>query len=94
MPQAKWALIRLPQTMSLHVTALNKYGIYSTATENGTDTIAGIFNKALSPAPVPYNASVRGESNSTDQNGIGVLGVHTGSGWGVAGFVKELGSFT
>ncbi len=76
---------------ALHVTALNKYGIFSTATENGTDTIAGVFGKALSPTPVPYSAGVRGESNSTDFNGIGVLGVHSGSGWGVAGFVKELG---
>jgi hypothetical protein len=76
---------------ALQVTANNKYGIYSTATTNGADTIAGIYGLALSPTPVPYSAGVRGESNSTDYNGIGVLGIHKGSGWGVAGFVKELG---
>ncbi len=76
---------------ALQVTAKNKYGIYTTATINGTDTIAGIYGLALSPTPVPYSAGVRGESNSTNFNGIGVLGVHSGSGWGVAGFVKELG---
>ncbi len=76
---------------ALHVTALNKYGIYSTATVNGSDTIAGVYGMALSPTPVPFSAGVRGESNSTNFNGIGVLGIHNGSGWGVAGFVKELG---
>jgi hypothetical protein len=78
---------------ALQVTANNKYGIYSTATTNGTDTIAGIYGLALSPTPVPYSAGVRGESNSTDYNGIGVLGIHKGSGWGVAGFAKEEGAF-
>jgi hypothetical protein len=76
---------------ALQVTANNKYGIYSTATAIGVDTIAGVYGLALSPTPVPYSAGVRGESNSSDFNGIGVLGVHKGSGWGVAGFVKELG---
>ncbi len=76
---------------ALQVTAKGKYGIYSTATINGADTIAGIYGLAISPTPVPYSAGVRGESNSTNFNGIGVLGVHNGSGWGVAGFVKELG---
>jgi hypothetical protein len=78
---------------ALHVTANGKYGIYSTATTNGTDAIAGIYGLALSPTPVPYSAGVRGESNSTDYNGIGVLGIHKGSGWGVAGFAKEEGAF-
>jgi hypothetical protein len=78
---------------ALQVTANNKYGIYSTATTNGTDTIAGIYGLAISPTPVPYSAGVRGESNSTDYNGIGVLGIHKGSGWGVAGFAKEEGTF-
>jgi hypothetical protein len=78
---------------ALQVTANNKYGIYSTATTSGTDTIAGIYGLALSPTPVPYSAGVRGESNSTDYNGIGVLGIHKGSGWGVAGFAKEEGTF-
>lgn len=76
---------------ALQVTANNKYGIYSTATANGIDTIAGVYGLALSPTPVPYSAGVRGECNSSDFNGIGVLGVHKGAGWGVAGFVKELG---
>jgi hypothetical protein len=76
---------------ALQVTAKNKYGILSTATVNGADTIAGIYGLALSPTPVPFSAGVRGESNSTNFNGIGVLGIHSGSGWGVAGFVKELG---
>jgi hypothetical protein len=79
---------------ALHVTAKNKYGIYSTATANGTDTIAGVYGLAISPTPVPYSAGVRGESNSTNYNGIGVLGIQTGSGWGVAGFAKELGPFS
>jgi hypothetical protein len=76
---------------ALHVTAKGKYGIYSTASANGSDTIAGVYGLALSPTPVPYSAGVRGESNSTNFNGIGVLGIQRGSGWGVAGFAKEGG---
>jgi hypothetical protein len=76
---------------ALHVTAKGKYGIYSTASANGPDTIAGVYGLALSPTPEPFSAGVRGESNSTNFNGIGVLGIQRGSGWGVAGFAKEGG---
>lgn len=76
---------------TLHVKASDKYGIYSTATIRGGDTIAAVYGLAVSPTPVPFSAGVRGESNSIDYNGIGVLGLQTGSGWGVAGFAKEGG---
>jgi hypothetical protein len=77
---------------ALHVTANNQYGIYSTATETGIEQVAGVYGKAISPTPVPYSAGVRGESTSTNYNGIGVIGIHSGSGWGVAGFIKEEGA--
>lgn len=76
----------------LHVNATTKYAIYGFANQFGSDTVAGVVGFANSPTPVPFSAGVRGESNSTNQNGIGVLGIQRGSGWGVAGFAKELGA--
>ena len=77
---------------SLDVVARNKYAIFGLTNQFGTDTVAGVVGYANSPTPVPFSAGVRGESNSTNQNGIGVLGMQRGSGWGVAGFAKELGA--
>lgn len=77
---------------ALQVTAKNKFGIYSTATVSGTDTVAAIYGKAIAPTPVPYSAGVKGEHNSTNYNGIGVLGIQRGAGWGVAGFIKGEGT--
>jgi hypothetical protein len=74
---------------ALHVAARNKYAIYGTTKQFGTDTVAGVVGFANSPTPVPFSAGVRGESNSTNYNGIGVIGIQRGSGWGVAGFAKE-----
>lgn len=74
---------------ALHVAARNKYAIYGITKEFGADTVAGVYGFASSPTPVPYSAGVRGESNSTNQNGIGVLGIQRGSGWGVAGFARQ-----
>lgn len=77
---------------ALHVAARNKYAIYGIANQYGSDTVAGVVGYANSPTPVPFSAGVRGESNSTNFNGIGVIGIQRGGGWGVAGFAKELGS--
>lgn len=76
---------------ALHVAARNKYAVYGIANQFGSDTVAGVVGFANSPTPVPFSAGVRGESNSTNQNGIGVMGIQRGSGWGIAGFAKELG---
>ena len=74
---------------ALHVAARNKYAIYGVTKKFGIDTVAGVYGFANSTTPTPYSAGVRGESNSINENGIGVLGTQTGSGWGVAGFAKE-----
>lgn len=74
---------------ALDVAARNKYAIYGATKQFGSDTVAGVVGFANSPTPVPYSAGVRGESNSTNHNGIGVIGLQFGSGWGVAGFAKE-----
>ena len=76
---------------ALHVAARNKYAIYGETNQFGQDTIAGVVGIINAPSGVPFSAGVRGESKSTNQNGIGVLGIQRGSGWGVAGFAKELG---
>ncbi|MES2649093.1 MAG: hypothetical protein V4717_19605 [Bacteroidota bacterium] len=77
---------------ALHVIARNKYAVYGYANRFELDTVAGVVGFANSPTPVPFSAGVRGESNSTNQNGIGVIGIQRGGGWGVAGFAKEFGA--
>jgi hypothetical protein len=57
----------------------------STATGNTTAGVSGIIGKITTTSPGGYSAGVRGINNGTSANGIGVVGYHAGSGWGVYG---------
>ncbi|MEP6809541.1 MAG: hypothetical protein ABI992_04805 [Chthoniobacterales bacterium] len=57
-----------------------------------TTTAVGVRGVMLSTAPGTNSAGVRGISNSTTANGIGVWGSQSGSGYGVYGTVATNGS--
>ncbi len=78
---------------ALHVAAINKYAIYGVTKKFASDTVAGVYGFVESTSPIPFSAGVRGESNSSNTNGIGVLGIQKGSGWGVAGFARTGSTF-
>lgn len=56
---------------------------------------AGVVGRATATSPTDgYIAGVRGISESTNSNGIGVYGSQNGSGWGVHGVVSGSGTYT
>jgi hypothetical protein len=57
----------------------------STTGGSASSGVSGVLGKITSTAPGGYSAGVRGINNSTTGNGIGVVGYHAGSGWGVYG---------
>jgi hypothetical protein len=58
----------------------------STAVGNGaSDSVTGVLGTVEPTAPGGFSAGVRGVNNGTGGVGIGVVGVHKQSGWGVYG---------
>lgn len=76
----------------LHIEATNT-GIYARTTSTLTDTsaIRGVLDNPSGAGA--RAAGVRGMSTSTTSYSIGVYGTQNGGGWGVAGSVKEAGTF-
>lgn len=76
----------------LHVEGGNRPGIFVRTNNNLTDSGAILAILDVPTPAQPYSAAVRGENKSTTFNGVGVYGVHNGSGWGVYGLAKEAGT--
>lgn len=66
----------------------------STAISSITNGVAGVTGQATSGDPGPYVAGVRGYSQSLTGNGIGVIGYHSGTGFGVYGGTGNAGGYS
>lgn len=74
------------QTASSGAAATAMLGEVSSTT-GGTASagVSGVIGRVTPTSPGAYSAGVRGINNGTSGNGIGVVGIQAGSGWGVYG---------
>ncbi len=66
----------------------------SVDTSSITNGVAGVTGQATSANPGAYAAGVRGYSQALGSNGVGVIGYHSGTGFGVYGGTGNAGGYS